>query len=433
VKSIYFVGTYNPIMCGIADYTKFITRKMPADKWRVISFDLANFKGRLAKMNGTPADHVWYGIPSFEHFSAPNLLEGLHQLGTESEDAALWFQHEDGIWRNDQKFISMLRQLDIPKIVTFHTIHFQSYETPSGLRKKQHEFLRKLLPEVDAITVFSNGVYRAVTSAFPQYCDKVHILKHGIPLHPEVSALTRQEARHKLNDFLIYESDLDQVTKESLQRQRTLLNQDNFIVGETGFLCPGKQSELLYSLRDVLTDMLPHRKIIALRIGAPRDSFQMSYANKLKREQDGIDKLLLETCLPEDMLRVAQRAFDINFYWPEFCTQSGILAHAIGAGSLIAGRDMEGSGEMLKEAGAISGKSLETVISGIASLINNPEVGQAMEEQALKYAAKLSWENQARQHWEIATKLSHECTESIGDSDLTRLLGNISRGYAVAG
>ncbi len=432
MKSICFVGTYNPIMCGIADYTKFITRKMPPDKWGVLSFDLANFKGRLVNRNGTPADRIWYGIPSFDDFSAADLLEGLSQLGNRSDDVALWFQHEHGIWRDNYKFINMLRQLDIPKIVTLHTLHFQSSETPSGLHREHVEFLRQLLPEVDAITVFSNGVYGAVTAAFPQYSEKVRILKHGIPSHKEVTALTRREARQKLHDFLMYESDLDQATKESLHNQRILLNRDNFIIGETGFLCPGKQSEFLYLLRDVLTGLLPGRKIIALRIGAPRDSFQMGYATKLRQEQNGTDKFLVETCLPEDMLRVAQRAFDINFYWPELCTQSGILAHAIGAGSLIAGREMEGSGEMLREAGAITGKSMEEVVEGIVRLMSNPELGLVMEEQALKYAAKLSWENQSRQHWEIASELVPALAGSVKNSNLTGPLGYISPRYTVA-
>lgn len=432
MKSIFFVGTYNPIMCGIADYTKFITRKMPPDKWGVLSFDLNRFQGRLVSRNGTPQDRIWYGIPGFEDFSAPDILKGLHQFCNAGDDIALWFQHEHGIWRNDYKFIAMLRQLDIPKIVTLHTLHFQSPEMPSGLRREESEFLRYLLPEVDAITVFSSGVYLAVASAFPQYSHKVHILKHGIPSHEEVTALTRREARQKLHDFLIYESDLDQETKQSLHRQRILLDQNNFIIGETGFLCPGKQSEYLYVIQNLLKGLFPPRKIVALRIGAPRDSIQVTYASKLKREHNGTDKFLIETCLPEDMLRVAQRAFDINFYWPDSCTQSGILAHAIGAGASIAGRDMEGSGEMLREAGAITGKSLEEVIGGIAGLINNPEVARVMEERALKYAAKFSWENQARRHREIAGRLSPAPSLYAGDGRLTGLLENAPE-YAVAG
>ena len=99
---------------------------------------------------------------------------------------------------------------------------------------------------------------------------------------------------------------------------------------------------------------------------------------------------------------MAQKAFDINFYWPENCTQSGIIAHALGAGSLVAGRDLEGSGEMLGEAGAITGKSLRPTIIGILNLMFNPEFGQEMEHRALKYGEQFSWPNQARAHYDLA-------------------------------
>jgi glycosyltransferase involved in cell wall biosynthesis len=392
-------------MCGIADYTAFITREIPAGRWGVLSFDLKRFGGPLTDEDEKAADRIWHGIPDFEQYSAGDLLRGLQQISKSGESSLLWFQHENGIWRRNRKFISMLRQLNIPKVVTLHTLHFQSSETPSGLTRDEHEFLGCLLPEVDAITVFSNGVFRAVANAFPQHRGKVYVLKHGLPSSTEASRLSRKEAKEKLNDYLIYESDLSRATKEALFNQRILLNPDTFVIGETGFLCSGKQSELLFSARDTLAGMTPNKRIVALRIGAPRDSLQTDYAAKLRQRQDMKDKFLIETCLPEDMLRVAQRALDVNFYWPERCTQSGIIAHAIGAGAVMAGRDLEGSGEMLKEAGAISEKDMDFTIVRIANLLLNPELGERMEDKALKYASRYSWANQAQMHWELATHI----------------------------
>ena len=177
---IYFVGTYKPIMCGIADYTDYITRESPPRKWGVISFDLESYREPLIESNDIPDGQVWYGIPSHYEFSASAILKGINQLGGKDGNAVLWFQHDINIWRDSQKFVTMLADLDMPKIVTFHTLHFQDPETPSGLRKYQYDLLRALLPQVEAITVFSRGVYWAVVSAFPEYCTKVHIIKHGI-------------------------------------------------------------------------------------------------------------------------------------------------------------------------------------------------------------------------------------------------------------
>jgi len=403
--SIYFVGTYKPLMCGIADYTGYITRESPPQKWGVISFELEGYGEPLIKSSGMPAAHVWYGIPSHDEFSASAILKGIEQLGGVGGNAVLWFQHTFGIWRDSQKFVTMLKDLHLPKIISFHSLHFQSAETPSGLRKEAYELLQALLPHVNAITVFSHGVHQAVTLAFPEYQKKVHKLKHGIHSYPEVSRLKRKEAREKLSDFLL-KSDLEQVIKEKLNRGRIFLDSDAVIIGQTGFLSPSKYSELLYIVRDRLQQMIPHKRMMAVRIGGPRERTQKTYAEKLKGRQDGINKFLLEIWLPDRMLPIAQRAFDINFYWPKDCTQSGILAHALGAGAIIAGRDLEGVGETLKEAGALVDTDLTHLLVKVKDVILNPELSQKIEEKALKYAPKFSWKNQARRHYELAERVS---------------------------
>jgi len=405
MRSIYFVGPYKPIMCGIADYTGFLTRVSPAGRWGIISFDLAKYWVPLTSDRRVPAGYVSYGIPNRQSYGARAVINGLKNLGAPMEETVLWFQHEFGIWPGNFKFIAMLKQLDLPKVVTFHTIHFQSTETPQGLRREQYNFLRIMLPYVDAITVFSRGVHRAVTSLFPEYHDKVYVLKHGVHSYPKVSCLTRREAKEKLNDYLLYESDLDQRTREALHRQRVLLDSNTVVLGQAGFLCPSKGSELLYTVRDNLQKHVRHKRIVALRIGGARDDTQRKYADDLRQRQKGESNFLLETWLPQAMLPVAQRAFDINFHWPRECTQSGVLAHALGAGAIIAGRDMEGVGETLKDAGEIVDTDLRHLLLKMRDLISNPESAERIEESALQYAAEFSWANQARRHYELADGL----------------------------
>ena len=130
MASICFAGTYPPIMCGIADYTSFITSKLPAGKWGVLSFDLERYGAPLVSDYVTVNDRVWYGIPRRDEFSASLILNGLKELGAKKEDSVLWLQHESGIWPDSEKFVAMLRYLDMRKVVTFHTLHYQSAETP---------------------------------------------------------------------------------------------------------------------------------------------------------------------------------------------------------------------------------------------------------------------------------------------------------------
>jgi len=376
-------------------------------RWGVLSFDLEKCGAPLITDDGIATGQVWYGISGHNEFSAPVILEGLKKLGTKGEDAILWFQHEFGIWRDSKKFVAMLEGLDILKVVTFHSLNFQSPESPSGLRKYQYDLLLALLPHVEAITVFSRGVYWAIIPAFPEYCTKVYIMKHGMHSYPEVSSLSRQEAKEKLHDFLLYESDLDQATKEALHKQRIFLDPDTVVIGESGFLRPDKQSELLFLARDNLQKTIIRKRIAAVRIGSLRDNTNTIYVEQLRRKQNGKDKLLLQTWLPPNVLPLAQRAFDINFYWPSECSQSGVLAHALGAGAVVAGRDLEGVGETLKEAGQLVDKDLRQLVMKMEGLILNPNLRERIEEEALRYAAEFSWENQARKHYELAESILH--------------------------
>lgn len=402
MASIYFVGPYKPIMCGIADFTSFITDHCPSGEWGVISFDLNGYGVPLIAKGETKPDCVWYGIPDRESYNAQHIMKGLDELGADRHHSVLWFQHEFGIWPGDIRFISMLKTLEMRKVVTLHTMHFQSPETPYGLYQNEYNFLGLLLKYVDAITVFSHGVYGAVTRAFPEYRDKVHILKHGVHLYPEISRLSRREAKERLEDYLLYESDIDFQVKEKLHRQRIFLAPEFIVIGQSGFLTPTKGSELLYAVRKNLQKMLRKQKIAAVRIGAARDDTQRLYARQLTRKSNGKPEYLVETWLPQGMLPVAQRAFDINFYWPVDCTQSGILSHALGTGAIIAGRDLEGVGETLKSASEPADQNLKNLQTKMAEIILDPRLAGMTEEKALDYAREFSWDNQVSRYYEIA-------------------------------
>jgi len=258
---------------------------------------------------------------------------------------------------------------------------------------------------VDAITVFSQGVHTAVTTAFPMYRHKVRIIRHGVQSYPAVSSLSRQEAKNALHAFLLYESELDREVKEALLQQRVFLDPETVILGQTGFLHPIKGSEYLYPARDELQKLIPDRRIVAVRIGIPRREVDIGHASELRVKQNGKDRFLLETWLPQRLLPLAQRAFDINYYWPHECSQSGVLAHALGAGAIIAGRDLEGVGETLKDAGAMTDSDREHLLLKIRDHVLNPLLQHQVEQRALTYARKFAWENQTRLHFQLAQEV----------------------------
>ena len=76
VKTISFVTPYKPIMCGIADYTYFVTQECPDGEWDVLSFDLHNYGVPLSSYRSLDTP-VRYCIPSRTDFSANSILKGL--------------------------------------------------------------------------------------------------------------------------------------------------------------------------------------------------------------------------------------------------------------------------------------------------------------------------------------------------------------------
>lgn len=401
---ITFITPYKPIICGIADYAGFITRESPPGRWDVLSFNLDNYGMPLSDDRAPLTNPVWYGIPGRDDFSASSILKGLRA----HEDRVLWFQHEFGIWRDSARFVNMLRDLNNTKVVTLHSLHFQSSETSYGLRRQEYSFLRLLLPHTDAITVFSDGVYQAVTSAFPEYSGKVHVLCHGTHLYPEVARMSRADARARIHDYLVGECGLNQASKDSLRQQRVLLDPDMMLIGGSGFISASKGIEFLYHARNALRQMLPRQKIAAVYAGFLRqvdNSTDSKCAAELRTRYNGAGQFFLETYLPADMLPVMLRALDVYFYWPSDCTQSGIVAHALGAGATIACRDLEGVGETVRMAGGLISADFEQLIAGIKELMLHPRLRNEMAERAVRYAEEFSWKNQALKHFELAGQL----------------------------
>lgn len=406
---ITFVTPYKPIICGIADYTDFLVRESLPGTCDVLSFNLENYGVPLQNDPTSLTCPVSYGIASRDNFSASSILEGLRL----HEDHVLWFQHEFAIWPDSTRFVGMLRDLDQIKVVSPHSLHFQNSETPYGLRRHEYSFLRLLLPHTDAITVFSDGVYRAVTRAFPEYSDKVHVIRHGIHLYPRIARISRAEAKARIHEYLVGESGLDQASKDDLRQQRVFLNLDTMVMGAAGFITASKGIELLYYAHDLLQQMLPRRKITAVHIGSLREagnSVDSKFTAELRAKRNSRGQFFLETYLPEDILPLLLRALDIYFYWPSDCTQSGILAHALGTGVAIACRDMEGVGETVKMAGGLAYVDFEQAIAGLKELILHPQLRNEMSERAVTYAEEFSWRNQALQHFELAERL---CRPSV--------------------
>jgi len=395
---ISFVSTFPPAMCGIGTYTHYLTRNMPKGKWEVIAFELDEFsccRGEIeVKEDGPVTYHICLQNPSL-----PQTILG----------DVLWFQHSFGMWgRMNTHFLKLIEEgkRKGKKVgASFHTIHFQSEETPWGMQEKEVELLREALPLLDFITVFTIGARRAVVEAFPQYQEKVRVLRHGIHHYPKVS---QEYARKKLFDHL---SQLPSFSKSEKIRlkgfEKYFLRGGTLFIGNYGFITQDKDPLQLYEIGMRIRERLPKHRVVTLFVGKiqeRKDKKRETYLpilEALRSLHDGKENLFYEDYLPEELFPLAFRALDVAVFWCSNATQSGRMAHAQGTGVAIAGRNIEGIGETLALSGLPSAQTIEEMSDKIVDIVKNPTLWKMIEEKSDQFATQYSFRNQAQKHFLI--------------------------------
>ena len=389
---INFVSTFPPIICGIGDYTKCVVSKLPEGAWRVISPKISEF----ASSNQLCDDHVSFTIS----LSNPRLPPRL-------EEELLWFQHAFGMWGNPSlSFYKLIREAKGRKckiVATLQALHFQSTETPYGVDEREYQLLKEVLPFLDALPVFSDGTRKAVIKAFPEYEDKLTVLRHGVQLYP--TEISQDEAKKRFLEYLINQANISEVQKEEIKSlYEVFFSHKTILVGSFGFITRDRDPLSVFQLRERLQKKLPEHKVIGIYIGIiqkradkPRTE-TLPLLNQLKSIHDGSYNLFYEEYIPDEILPFAFRALDFTVIWYEKATQSGRMAYAQGTGTCVVGRDIEGIGETLRLAGLPAAKSLDELAEKTKRLVLEPQLREEILRKSLDYALRFSFDVQAQKH-----------------------------------
>ncbi len=395
---VCFVSTFPPAMCGIGTYTKYLTKEITHSTWRVVAFQLDEFSLSTGDMD--IEDHrVDYWI-SLDNPSLPPSLHG----------DLLWFQHSFGMWgRVNTHFLKLIKQGKRrgKKVgASFHTIHFQSGETPWGMEEKELRLLEEALSFLDFATVFTRGAHRAIIEAFPRYRKKVVVLRHGVHQYPEVS---QDQARQKLFAYLTGLARISLGQKAGLRRiEKSLASRDTVLLGNYGFITQDKNPLQLYELGRLVQERLPTHRVITLFVGKiqqrkdKKKELCIPILEGLKSVHNGHENLFFEDFIPERVFPFAFRALDFAVFWCHNATQSGRMAHAQGTGVPVAGRKWEGVGETLELSGLPAAETLDELAEKIVEIVREPQLQERMEKLSGRYADQFSFYHQARKHLALA-------------------------------
>jgi glycosyltransferase involved in cell wall biosynthesis len=403
----------------------YILDHIPRNHWKVISFKLNEFAASDEALIPYLKARVDYCL-SFPHPTLPSI----------SENDLLWFQHAFGMWRNvNDHFLNLLQEAKRrgnKVAASFHTIHFQSEETPSGMDRKEEELLKETLPLVDALTVFTNGAYRAVLEAFPEYARKVMVLRHGVHLY---TTMSQHEARKRFFSYLVNQAEIPQFQKIELSGAEDYFHsRDTILLGNYGFITSDKDPSQLFELGRLVQEKLPKHRVVTLFAGIIQRNKNTKLETNppilevLRSSHDGKENFFFEVYIPEDIFPMAFRALDFTVFWCNNATQSGRLAHAQGAGSFVVGRDWEGIGETLKLSGLPAAESLSELAEMIAELVLEPALKKKLGDESWQYIQRYYFVNQAKKHLLIEKVLATGRDLPALDSEQTVEIRDWKRG-----
>ena len=413
MTKIIFISAFPPMIHGIGSYTKYLSDALykKGCDCGIISFDPNACDFPIMKEKKVECQYpVLYTIPNLYNYKFDLITDSLTNLNKNGDKYVVWIQQGDSFWRNRLKFVKMLKFFKKKKveniIVTHHTLNFQSPETRYGLRKWQYDLLKAELPYIDVNTVFTNGIYTAITKAFPNYKDKIVLIRHGVPIYPRIS---QENAKKEMLSWLKSENELKKDWQKSVEDLNSKIFEGIAITfGDIGFIGNRKLSTNIDSIIKIIQKKFPNKNFIGLYIGTLSylSKQRISYLQRLQNLHNPKNNFyFFETYVPERLFAKSLRVFDMVYMWQEDCRQSGKLAHALGIGATVIGRKIEGVGETLKICGYPALNTYKDFLNEIERVIVNSESKVLMKKRANKYARAYSWENQALKHLELAESL----------------------------
>jgi hypothetical protein len=411
---VVFASTYPPVVCGIGTYMSYLIRAMTPGRASVVAFDPEHYGGSVvsgyAGDSPPPASSVLRRPHSDESALAAAVVSA---TPGPLEQTVLWFQHAPDIWPQFGELLHDLADFPVLKVASLHVVHFESSETGSGLRRPELQMLQEILPMLDRVTVFSPSAREAVCAAFPKHAHKVAVIQHGFHT-PRL--LNRGTARRLLRDYVASVPHAVQPRGSASRLMEALDDPACVVVGTLGFLQWGKGYEAVFELRDRMQPSLPGRHVVALVMGSlrePDDPRNQRLLARLSEEADGHDRFLVIAIPADPEFQAGLRALDVNLYWPDASTQSGRVAHAVGVGATVIGRDIEGVGETLHDVGAPVCTTLDDLDCSALQLVEDSALTASMRTRARRYARDHSWTEQARRHLMLADRLVAQNARTI--------------------
>jgi len=389
---VAFIGTYPPRECGIGTFTNHLFKSMIVSNGSKKSVN----EGFVVALNDMD---LIYEYPkevrmTIRQDNQKDYLRAVKFINLSGADLCI-LEHEFGIFggQNGVYILPLLHRLEIPLIVTLHTI----LKTPSYNEKA---ILQEICKMASKIVVMSYKAIEFLVSIYHVKEEKIVFIEHGVPDIHFNQGMSKKEFK--------------------LENKKVLLT--------FGFISRNKGIETVINALPKVIDK--HRDVIYIVLGKTHPNvlrhsgeeyrvFLMRLVKSLHLENNVI---FLNTFIDEQDLFKYLCASDIYItpYLNEAQITSGTLSYAIGAGSAVVSTPYWHAEELLADGRGRLFKFNDSniLLSVIIELLDNPDELKKLRQKAYDYGRNITWPKIGEKYVKLTENILKEGQNAIVKEDI---------------
>ncbi len=360
-----YIATYPPRQCGIGTFTENLFNSMVAS-----DIDEPNHKRSFVIAINDSEEELKYPEEvklTIRQESQEDYLAAAKYINISGADCCI-LQHEFGIFggKDGVYILPLLHQLDIPLIVTLHTV----MKSPSFSQK---EILQRIGKMANRIVVMSYKAIEMLVDIYEVPREKIAYVEHGVPNFRYIQEEVKKEFK--------------------LEKRKVLLT--------FGFVGRNKGIETAIQALPKVVEKHPDILYIVLgkthpnvmrHAGEEYRLFLTQLIEDLNLEENVV--LLNEFTTQKELFKYLY-ASDIYItpYLNEAQITSGTLAYAVGAGSAVVSTPYWHATELLSNGRGVlfDFGDVDALSNILIDLLDNPEKRLAIRKKAFKHGRKITW------------------------------------------
>lgn len=375
---IAFIASFPPRECGIATFTHNLMQSVRLNLG--LEKDHINTEDQIAiialndpNMTYQYPSEVGYVIRQNKRADYDQAGKFIHDFGAD----ICVLQHEFGIFGGESGVyvLSLLHKLQIPFIVTFHTI----LKTPSYLQKS---ILQEIASRAAGVVVMSRKAVAFLENIYAIPVDKIHLIEHGVP----------------------------DIPTDNIPSHRNLLApyRDRKILFTFGLMNRNKGVETV--IKALPSVIAKHPEVVYLILGNTHPGVVRNSGEEYRDyltdliKQLGIENHVhfINQFVTEKELAHYLSRIDIYItpYLNKAQITSGTLSYAVGAGAAVLSTPYWHAKELLSEGRGLlfDFKNHVQLAEKINLLLDNPEQADELRKNAAFYGQKTRWSQMGKRY-----------------------------------